>query len=188
MSWTNIRNEMTLLAFNEGAWADTYRWFDAEGNKVDEHRCTMLVRFPEAPPYAYHQVNMYTWADGRAVTKDFRIRYVEGSRRFSIWDRDVAGWVTEPDVDDQNLTTMMKWVRVGGGPQDAGVYYEMINNSACGRWRNRVWQQLVEGRVVRRCLINGEKVSGDWRPFLAGNSRWDHCLAQPARSLVEATP
>lgn len=83
---------------------------------------------------------------------------------------------------------MMKWVRVGGGPQDAGVYYEMINNSACGRWRNRVWQQLVDGRVARRCLINGEKVSGDWRPFLAGNARWDHCLAQPARSLVEATP
>lgn len=188
MSWTNIRNEMTLLAFNEGVWADTYRWFDAEGNKLDEHRCTMLVRFPETPPYAYHQVNMYTWADGRAVTKDFRIRYVEGSKRFSIWDRDVAGWVTEPDVDDQNLTTMMKWVRVGGGPQDAGVYYEMINNSACGRWRNRVWQQLVDGRVVRRCLINGEKISGDWRPYLAGNSRWDHCPAQPARSLVEATP
>lgn len=184
MSWTNIRNEMTLLAFNEGVWADTYRWFDAEGNKIDEHRCTMLVIFPETPPYAYHQVNMYSWADGRAVTKDFRIRYVEGSRRFTIWDDDVAGWVTEPDADDQNLTTLMKWVRLGGGPDDAGVYYEMINNSPCGRHRNRVWQQMRGGRVVRRCLINGEKVDADWRKFVDGNPRWDHVPVRPAPSLA----
>jgi hypothetical protein len=63
MAWTNIKNEMTLLAHNEGVLADTYRWFDAESNKIDEHRCTMLVIFPDPPPYAYHQ-----------------IRYVEGSR------------------------------------------------------------------------------------------------------------
>lgn len=185
MCWTNIRNEMTLLAFNEGVWADTYRWFDADGNKLDEHRCTMLVKFPEAPPYAYHQVNMYTWPDGRAATKDFQVRYVEGSRRFSIWNQDVAGWVVEPEADDQNLTTMMKWVRVGGTPRDAGVYYEMINNSACGRWRNRVWQQMVDGRVVRRCFINGEKVSGDWRPYLSGNPAWDYVPAQLPRSASQ---
>ncbi len=183
MSWTNIRNEMTLLAHNEGVWADTYRWFDAEGNKLDEHRCTMLVIFPEQPPYAYHQVNMYTWPDGRAVTKDFRIRYVEGSRQFYIWNDDVAGWVTEPAADDQNLTTLMKWVRLNGGPEDAGVYYEMINNSACGRWRSRVWQQLRDGRVVRRCLINGERVSNDWRHYVHGNAAWDYCTPRPATSL-----
>lgn len=187
MSWTNIRNEMTLLAHNEGVWADTYRWVDAEGRLLDEHRCTMLVKFPEQPPYAYHQVNMYTWKDGRAVTKDFQIRYVEGSRKFSIWDQDVAGWVVEPEADDQNLTTLMKWVRVGGSPQDAGVYYEMINNSACGRWRNRVWQQMVDGRVVRRCFINGERVSHDWRGYLAGNPAWDYVPAQLPRSARGAS-
>ncbi len=81
------------------------------------------------------------------MTKDFQVRCVEGSRRFSIWDQD--------------LTTMMKWVRVGGGPQDAGVYHEMLNNSACGRWRNRAWRPLGDGRVVRRCFVDGEKVSSD---------------------------
>jgi hypothetical protein len=184
MSWTNIKNEMPLLAHNEGVWADTYRWLDAEANKVDEHRCTMLVIFPDGPPYAYHQVNMYTWPDGRATTKEFRIRYVEGSRRFAIWDKDVAGWVTEPADDDENLTTYMKWVRLGGGPEDAGVYYEMINNSACGRYRNRVWQQLQEGKVVRRCLINGEKIAPDWRAYVAGNPAWDFCPARKAASLA----
>jgi len=186
MSWTNIKNEMTLLAHNEGVWADTYRWFDADGNKLDEHRCTMLVIFPDAPPYAYHQVNMYTWADGRAVTKDFRIRYVEGSRKFTIWNEDVAGWVTEPEADDQNLTTLMKWVRLGGGPADTGVYYEMINNSACGRWRNRVWQQMQDGRVVRRCMINGERIATGWRGFIDGNPDWDFCTAKRPLSLATA--
>jgi hypothetical protein len=73
MSWTNIKKEMPLLAHNEGVWADTYRWLDAEANKVDEHRCTMLVMFPDKPPYAYHQVNMYTWGeyDAPKVMKDF---------------------------------------------------------------------------------------------------------------------
>jgi len=186
MSWTNIKNEMTLLAHNEGVWADTYRWFDADGNKLDEYRCTMLVIFPDAPPYAYHQVNMYTWADGRAVTKDFRIRYVEGSRKFTIWNEDVAGWVTEPEADDQNLTTLMKWVRLGGGPADTGVYYEMINNSACGRWRNRVWQQMQDGRVVRRCMINGERIATGWRGFIDGNPDWDFCTAKRPLSLATA--
>ena len=183
MSWTNIKREMTLLAHNEGVWADTYRWLDAEGNKLDEHRCTMLVIFPEVPPFAYHQVNMYTWPDGRAATKEFRIRYVEGSRRFAIWDEDVAGWVTEPADDDQNLTTFMKWVRLGGKPEDDGVYYEMINNSPCGRYRNRVWQQLQGGRVVRRCLINGERIATDWREFRAGNPAWDYGAARLAKSF-----
>lgn len=181
MSWTNIKREMTLLAFNEGVWADTYRWFDAEGNKLDEHRCTMLVAFPEQPPFAYHQTNMYTWADGRAKTKDFRIRYVEGSRRFTIWNEDVAGWVTEPVDDDENLTTLMKWVRISEDPRDRGTYYEMINNSPCGRWRQRVWQQLDQGRVVRRCFINGEKIADDWRGYVDGNPDWDYVTPAPAR-------
>lgn len=181
-SWTNIKAEMTLLALNEGVWADTYTWVDAEGDRLDQHRCTMLVIFPEKPPFAYHQVNMYTWRDGKAKTKDFKIRYVEGSRQFSIWDKDVAGWVKEPigeNGDDQNLTTLMKWVRLGGGPEDDGVYYEMINNSACGRYRNRVWQQMQNGKVVRRCFINGEKISPDWRGFTGGNPDWDFVKAAP---------
>lgn len=181
-SWTNIKKEMALLALNEGVWADTYTWVDAEGNRLDQHRCTMLVIFPAHPPYAYHQVNMYTWADGRAKTKDFKIRYVEGSRQFAIWDKDVAGWVKEPigdNGDDQNLTTLMKWVRLGGSPEDDGVYYEMINNSACGRFRNRVWQQMQNGKVVRRCFINGEKAADDWRAFMNGNPKWDHVAAAP---------
>lgn len=174
MSWTNIKREMPLLAFNEGVWADTYRWLDSTGRQVDEHRCTMLVMFPADPPYAYRQVNMYTWADGRTVTKDFFIRYVEGSRRFFIWSDEVAGWVAEPEVDDQNLTTLMKWVRISDDERDQGVYYEMINNSACGRFRSRVWQQLQGGRAVRRCIINGEKVSRDWHSYLSGNKEWDY--------------
>ncbi|MEE4185432.1 MAG: DUF3598 domain-containing protein [Gammaproteobacteria bacterium] len=181
MAWSNIKQEMPLLALNEGVWADTYRWVDPEGTLLNEHRCTMLVTFPEQPPYAYHQTNMYTWADGRAATKDFQIRYVEGSKRFAIWDRDVAGWVTEPADDDQNLTTYMKWVRVGGTPEDAGVYYEMINNSACGRYRARVWQQLQDGQVVRRCFINGTKVATDWRAYVDGNPEWDYCMPAAAR-------
>lgn len=188
--WTNIKNEMTLLAYNEGVWADTYIWVDANGNKLDEHRCTMLVMFPEKPPYAYHQVNMYTWKDGRAKTKDLKIRYVEGTGQFAIWDKDVAGWVKEPkgyEGDDQNLTTYMKWVRLGGDANEQGVYYEMINNSACGKYRNRVWQHLQDGRVVRRCLINGEKASDDWRPFVAGNAKWDYVKAQPFTPTTSST-
>lgn len=186
MGFSRIKQEMPLLGSQEGVWADTYRWVDAEGRLIDEHRCTMLVTFPEEPPYAYRQTNMYTWPDGRAKTKDFCISYVEGSGRFAIWDRDVAGWVCEPREDDQHLTTLMKWVRLGGGPEDDGVYYEMINNSPCGRYRARVWQQLQQGQVVRRCFINGEKVAGDWRPFVDGNPDWDYCTPEARRAVTPA--
>jgi hypothetical protein len=40
------------------------------------------------------------------------------------------------------------------------------------------------GRVVRRCLINGEKVDADWRSCLSGNPRWDHVPARPAPGLA----
>ena len=77
-------------------------------------------------------------------------------------------------------------MRLGGGPADTGVYYEMINNSACGRWRNRVWQQMQDGRVVRRCMINGERISTNWRGFVHGNPHWDYCAAKRPLTLAAA--
>ena len=46
---------------------------------------------------------------------------------------------------------------------------------------------MVDGRVVRRCFINGERVSHDWRGYLAGNPAWDYVPAQLPRSARGAS-
>lgn len=154
---TDVRLAMPVLARHEGIWEGWYRYFDAQGNKVDEHRSRLICRFPKDGPYPYHQTNHYTWADGRTETRDFPASFRDGR---IWWDNElITGWAAEVPVDEHRRSVMLYWVRKG----QPGVYlYEMIQISDCGRYRERVWQWIEGGRCMMRTLIDEEKVSDDW--------------------------
>lgn len=155
---SEIKRVMPLLARHEGVWEGWYRTFDRDGNKVDEHRSRLICRFPEGGTYPYHQTNIYSWEDGRTETRDFPARYRDGR----VWfDTElITGWAAEVDLDQFRRTVMLYWER----KSEPGLFlYEMIQLSDCGRFRQRTWQWIRDGRTHLRTLIDEEKVSDSWQ-------------------------
>lgn len=153
---SDIRQRMPLLARHEGVWDGWYRYYDAEGNKTDEHRSRLVCKFPEAGPVDYDQMNCYSWADGRKDIRPFPARF-EGDRILFKNDL-IDGWAADVALDTHHRTTMLHWVR----HNEPGVYlYEMIQLSDCGNFRSRVWHWFREGRLFQRTLIDEQRVSGN---------------------------
>ena len=154
---SEIKIAMPILARHEGIWEGWYRYYDAGGTKIDEHRSRLICRFPDDGPFAYHQTNVYQWEDGRHETRDFPAVYRDGR---IWWDNElIAGWAAEVGLDEHKRSVMLHWVR----KNEPGTYlYEMIQISDCGRFRQRVWQWIEGGRVRMRTLIDEERVSNDW--------------------------
>lgn len=156
----DYRAELPRIAAHEGVWEGVYRYYDAEGNKVDEHRSRLVCRFPGRGPYPYRQTNYYSWPDGRTEVRDFPA-LIENGRL--IWQGAlIRGWAAEVSLDELGRTIMLYWVR----QDDPSIYlYEMIQVSDCGRYRSRVWQWFRAGRLFRRTLIDETKVSSDWSAY-----------------------
>ena len=157
----DIKEALPLLARHEGVWDGWYRYYNAAGDKVDEHRSRLVCRCPAEGPYPYHQTNHYTWEDGRTEERDFPANWDGGEK---IWfDTDlIDGWAAAVPLDEKSRTMMLHWVRKG----EPDLYlYEMIQISDCGRYRSRVWHWLKGGRMHMRTLIDEEKVSDTWEGY-----------------------
>ena len=151
---SDIRQRMPLLARHEGVWDGWYRYYDAQGEKTDEHRSRLICRFPTSGPYDYDQTNHYSWADGRMDVRPFPARF-EGDR-ILFQNELIDGWAADVALDGHHRTTMLNWVR----NNEPGVYlYEMIQLSDCGNYRSRVWHWFREGRLFQRTLIDEQRVS-----------------------------
>ena len=153
-----IKDDMPLLARHEGVWEGTYRYYDAAGKLVDEHRSRLLCRFPESGPYPYHQTNIYTWTDGRTEVRDFPAEYRDGR---IWWDNElIQGWAAELNLDDKGRSVVLYWQRTG----DPDLYlYEMIQMSDDGKKRCRTWHWIRNGELETRTAIEERLVSRDWR-------------------------
>ena len=153
----DIRQRLPLLARHEGVWDGWYRYFDVEGNKLDEHRSRLVCRFPaasEGSAFDYDQTNHYSWPDGRTDVRPFPA--VLAGDRIVFKSDLIDGWAADVPLDTHQRTTMLNWVRLG----EPGVYlYEMIQISDCGHYRSRVWQWFREGRLFQRTLIDEQRVS-----------------------------
>jgi len=155
---TDLKKAMPLLASQEGVWEGWYRYYDAAGNKIDEHRSRLVCRFPDSGPVPYHQTNHYTWADGRREVRDFPATFSDGRLRF---DNDlITGWAAEEPLDEHGRTVMLYWVRKG---EPDTYLYEMIQVSDCRKYRTRVWQWINGGQIRMRTLIDERKVSDSWQ-------------------------
>ena len=164
---SDIRERMPLLARHEGVWDGWYRYYDAEGNKTDEHRSRLVCRFPDTGAVDYDQTNHYSWADGRTDVRPFPA--LLAGDRIAFQSDLIDGWAADVALDNHHRTTMLNWVR----KNEPGVYlYEMIQISDCGNFRSRVWHWFRDGRLFQRTLIDEQRVSSEWRwvtgPTFAG--------------------
>lgn len=151
---TDLRTDMPILARQEGVWDGHYRYYDTQGNKIDEHASRLICRIPASGPHDYHQTNHYTWPDGRKEDRDFPATYRDGR----IWfDNElIKGWAAEVPLDEFNRTLMLYWKRKG----EPNTYlYEMIQIDDDAKHRSRVWQWISGGATRMRTLIDEQKVS-----------------------------
>ena len=157
MSANPIKENMPVLARHEGVWEGMYRHYDAEGNKIDEHKARLVCRLPETGPHIYHQTNQYTWADGRTEIQEFIPSFKDGRVWFD--DEKIEGWAADLDLDANNRTTVLSWIR----PKEPGLYlYEMIQISDCGQKRARIWQWFKDDELFKRTLVDERKISDSW--------------------------
>ena len=153
----SLRASLPYLARNEGVWEGYYRYYDAAGNKIDEHKSRLVCRIKNDRDY--HQTNLYRWADGRKENRDFPAR-IEGSRL--VFTSEITGWAEAVDLDEHKRTMMLHWTR----NDEPDLYlYEMIQLSDDGEARARVWQWFKSDRLMQRTLIDEVRVSTDWKAF-----------------------
>ena len=153
----SFRAAMPILARHEGVWEGYYRYYDAAGNKVDEHKSRLLCRIKK--DREYHQTNIYRWADGKKETRDFPADVADNRLIFST---EINGWAAAVALDEFSRTMMLHWTRIN----EPDLYlYEMIQISDDGQSRARVWQWFKSGRLFQRTLIDEVRVSTDWAAF-----------------------
>ena len=146
---SNIRIDMPVLARHEGRWDGEYIHTDMNGRVLDRHRAELSCQFPASGPYAYHQINVYTWDDGRREEIHFPATY----RDKSIW------WDTERihghawEIDSRSV--VLHWTRKDLPTQ---YLYEMIQISADNAHRGRTWHWFEGDRLVKRTCIQEHRV------------------------------
>ncbi|PJG46666.1 DUF3598 domain-containing protein [Sphingobium sp. LB126] len=152
-----IREDMPLLARHEGVWDGVYTYYNAAGEKIDEHKSRLFCRFPEGGEFPYHQTNHYLWDDGRTEVRDFPAAYHD---KRVWWDNElIKGWAAEVGLDEYNRTVMLYWQRQG----DPSLYlYEMIQLADDGLTRCRTWHWIRNGLLETRTAIQEKLVSRDW--------------------------
>lgn len=145
---TDIRKEMPLLARHEGVWEGTYIHVDKDNNEIDRHKSRLQCLFPSAD--RYHQINTYTWDDGRTEEIEFPSTYRDGK---IWWDNErIVGNCWEADEQ----TIMLRWQR----PNMPGAYlYEMIQISADGNNRARTWHWFENDELFKRTCIKEKRVA-----------------------------
>lgn len=152
-----IRDDMPLLARHEGVWDGTYKYYNAAGTLVDEHRSRLFCRFVDGP-MPYHQTNYYTWGDGRSEVREFPATYHD---KRIWWDNElIKGSAWEVGEDGNARAMMLTWERTG----DPSLYlYEMIQIADDGATRCRTWHWIRNGRLETRTAIEETFVTRDWR-------------------------
>lgn len=153
----SLRQAMPLLARHEGVWDGWYRHYDAQGNKIDEHKSRLICRIRD--DREYHQTNLYRWSDGTTDTRDFPAEICDDRLWF---DTDIAGWAATVELDEDERTMMLHWTRKG----EPELYlYEMIQISDDGVARARVWHWFKNDRLLQRTLVDERRVSTDWASY-----------------------
>jgi hypothetical protein len=147
---SGIREGMPVLARHEGEWEGEYIHVDTSNNVIDRHRSHLKCMFPASGPFAYHQVNTYTWPDGRREELQFPATYRDGQ---IFWDTErIVGRAWEIDP----RTVVLTWTR----KDSPGTYlYEMIQISEDNRNRGRTWHWFENDQLVKRTCIKERRIS-----------------------------
>ncbi|GAA0928103.1 DUF3598 family protein [Nonomuraea longicatena] len=144
-----LREDMPLLARHEGRWTGTYTHLDPQGTLLDRHSSHLTCTIVDER--TYHQVNRYTWDDGRTEEIAFPGTYLGGGRCGFDTER-ITGEFWELDASTIYLTWLYK-----AAAADLRLF-ELIVLSDDGEHRSRVWQWIQSGVCVKRTIIDERRV------------------------------
>ena len=142
--------DMPLTDRLNGTFVGVYLHVDRDGAIIDRHASHMRTWVDGT---GRHQVNSYTWPDGRREVHCFETGY-EGGGNFAFEDARMSGLCWEAD----EKTVLLKWVR----KDLAGDYfYEMAQLVDADQERVRVWHKFSQNRLAGRVLILERRVPDD---------------------------
>ena len=152
---------MQSIARLIGVWKGTFRRYDAEGKLTAEFPSEIIARFKrEGNSARYHQTNRYQLPDSKLQV----IESIGEVRDGRIWfaNERVDGWSMEVAQDtSRRMTVLMMNFKDGSG----SYVHEVISLSDDGKKRSRATQFLKDGKIIRRTLIDEEKVTDDWSTY-----------------------
>ncbi|MFM7265079.1 MAG: CpcT/CpeT family chromophore lyase [Cyanobium sp.] len=155
---------MALIA-QQGVWQGTFRRYDGNGSCCDSFASTIVVRLEErSGQVRYHQSNHYRWPDGAEQAFDSEGEICDG--RIWFHNGQLEGWAMElPEPGAAGDGSSAAVLRMWSQKQEGAQQVELIQLSSDGRRRHRLFQSVCAGEVVRRTVIDEEKVSDDWRAW-----------------------
>jgi hypothetical protein len=159
------RNTPAILS-QQGVWRGIFRRYDADGVLTAEFPSEIVVRVQEdGATLRYRQTNIYRPAgapqqriESSGEVRDGRVWF--SNDRLDGWSMDIPG-----DPTGRGAVLVMNYK---DGSQQ--YVYEIITRSADGTRRSRATQYFQAGRLLRRTLIDEEKVTSDWRAWDAAQS------------------
>lgn len=161
----DLKSKLPVLAKNDGVWEGMYRRYGPDGKLMSEFNSRVVMRFRDDAPEneMYHQTNVYRFANGKGQVIESTGSF-DGTRLNFGSDRDISGWAADDQTDPHGQTCLLYMEVHSATPQlDKGtICYELVQLSACGKYRARAAQYVENGRIVMRTMIDEELVEKDW--------------------------
>lgn len=147
------------LARQQGVWKGQWRSLGGADAIEESFEGIVITRFiARDGGVMVHQTNHYLNRGGSPQTID-SYGEVEGDRiRFA--NPRAQGWSRSLAEDPSGLGSVLTITF-----NDGSSLYEIITNSPDGRYRHRSAQFTRDGRILRRTLIDEEKITDDWTTY-----------------------
>jgi hypothetical protein len=177
-SWLLFDRSTALpTAQNQGVWKGVFRRYDAEGKLTEEFASEIIARIEDkAGKQVLRQTNRYSPPNAPQQVIESTGEVREGR----IWfeNERLAGWSMNIPADTSGRGAVIVMDYKDGSGQ---YVYEIVAHSADGKRRSRATQYLKDGKIVRRTLIDEEKVTDDWRAYEAAVPSVAPAAAAPSR-------
>jgi hypothetical protein len=148
-------SRMPTTARMAGTWEGTFRRYDSAGVLTETLASTVIVRFLEdGNAHDYSQTNITRTADGTEQRIESVGKWDVDRLRFS--NQRLEGWAMDVAQDPSKLTSIFVMNFKDGSGMTVS---EIVTLSPDGRSRSRATQYLVNGKIVRRTLIDEVKTA-----------------------------
>ena len=149
------------IAKQAGVWRGIFSRLEADGRLAAEFPSETIMRIvPGEARLLYHQTNIYRPVEKPPETLETFGEIRDGKIHFWTSRLDALKMVEPGDSTGRCTVLLMDY------EDGSGMYmHQIVSLSDDGRYRSRTAQYLVRGKILRRTLIDEEKITDDWRAY-----------------------